>query len=180
MLGGCLLPLLVVGPHVQPLAAKAVARDSGFALAYAGIGIAHAALADAYVAPLEAYPLARDAALAALELDSLVADAHGILGFSEAILTSDIERGTRQLRRALDLDPNAVYPRFLLGILYCFRRQTGDGLALTERALQLDPLSELMLWGKQFCLTNARRWDDVIAALQESSASSPEDSGGQQ
>jgi len=151
---------------------QALARDSDFALAYAGIAFAHGALADAYVAPIEAYPLARDAALAALERDSLVADAHALLGFSEALLSFDVERGKTGLRRAIELDPNSQIAHFLLGNLLCFPGlEIDEALVHIERSLELDPLSAFNHWGKQACLYSGRRWDDLIAAHEETSAS---------
>jgi serine/threonine-protein kinase len=62
------------------LYAAAIARDSGFARAWAGTADAWASLAGDFLPPRDALPRARDAAWRALALDSTLAEPHVALG----------------------------------------------------------------------------------------------------
>ena len=60
---------------------SAIALDSAYARAYAGLAEAYLALGEYALMPIvESHPLARDAAVTALRLDDSLADAHRIFG----------------------------------------------------------------------------------------------------
>ncbi len=128
---------------------QAIARDPDFALAYSGSAMGWGALAEVYIAPVEGYSRARDASLAALERDSLVAEAHAMLGHVEAPLTYDFAAAEQRMRYAIALDPSSAWSRLLLTIALCWKGEAIDeGLDQIQRALELDPLNDLMLWVK--------------------------------
>jgi len=85
---------------------RAIARDSTFAAAFAGQGVAWIALADGYVPPREGYTRARDAAERALARDSSQAVAYMVLANAVLALDLDARRGEALARRAIALDPN--------------------------------------------------------------------------
>ena len=149
---------------------QAIARDPDFALAYSGLAMGWGALAEAYIPPVEGYSRARDASLAALEIDSLVAEAHAMLGHLEAPLNYDFAAAEQRMRYAIALDPSSAWSRLLLTIALCWKGAAIDeGLEQIQRALELDPLNDLMLWVKQGCLYFDRRYDELIATHEESS-----------
>jgi len=143
---------------------QAVARDPGFALAYTGIGWVYLWLADAYMPPNEANPRARAAAQAALERDSLVADAHAVLAYAQSTYEWNPAAAEREFRRALELDPNSANTLVTFAIDRCLVGRTDEGISHADRAARLDPLSPLPLYVREICFYVARRFDDVIVA----------------
>lgn len=86
---------------------SAVALDPRFADAWDWLAYAynHAATQVGYLSPNEAYPAARTAALRALEIEPDLATAVAILGYVRAVYDWDWVGAERDMRRALDLNP---------------------------------------------------------------------------
>ena len=121
---------------------QALARDSAYAPAWAGMADAWSALADDYLAPREAYPKARAAARRAIALDSTLAEAHASLGLVLHQYDWDFATAEREYRRAIALNPNAAYAYHYYGYaLISTPERLDSGLAVLRRALALDPLS---------------------------------------
>src|SRR5207244_2096290 len=88
---------------------QAIERDSGYALAYAGIADCYNALGNSVyggLPPREALPQAKAAAIKALEADESLAEAHASLGFAITQYDWDWPSAERELRRAIELSPN--------------------------------------------------------------------------
>jgi TolB-like protein/Tfp pilus assembly protein PilF len=124
---------------------QAVARDSGFARAWA-------ALADAYVLVVpyagwsreEIWPKAKAAAQQALALDGTLAEAHTSLAYGTMIYDWDWAAAEASFRRAIAADPNYPtahqwYADFLAG-----RGRLEESLREMQRAHALDPLSRII------------------------------------
>ncbi len=98
---------------------RAIARDSGFAAAFAGKAVAWSMLADGYVTPREGYGQARSAANRALALDSSQALAWAMLANVVLALDLDAHEAERLARRGIALDPHGGWSRlFLSGALW--------------------------------------------------------------
>ena len=85
---------------------QAVHADPTYAAAYAGIAGCYADMG--YLGldrPEEAFPQARGAAVRALELDSLLGEAYGALGYVDFLFGWDFVAAERQFRRAIELNP---------------------------------------------------------------------------
>jgi len=88
---------------------QAVAEDSTFVLAYAG-------LADSYnllgfyciLSPKESFPKAKAAVKKALEIDDTLAEAHAALGFARMYYDWDWKDAEREFKQAIELNPG--YP----------------------------------------------------------------------
>jgi serine/threonine-protein kinase len=146
---------------------QAIARDPTYALAYAG-------LADCYVVlpvysdtpPRESYPKALAAAARALELDETLAEAHTSLGALRIDHEWKFEEGERELRRAIELNPNYAtahhwYAQFLSGM-----GRHEEALARIRKAQELDPLSLIIDVTVGDTHLKARRYDEAIAHLR--------------
>lgn len=141
---------------------RALALDSTFAPAYAGIATAWEWLADAFVAPVEALPRVRDAARRALALDSLLAEAEVANAY---VLAGhfDFAGAERSLRRALALDSTSIEVSTIVPNVACsFPRLQPLGLAVAERAMVLDRYSPVPSYERVFCLYVMRRYDEAI------------------
>jgi DNA-binding winged helix-turn-helix (wHTH) protein/TolB-like protein/Flp pilus assembly protein TadD len=121
---------------------QAIDNDPTYALAYAGMAQAYAALPiTSDVPPSEAFPQAKAAAQKALEIDANLAEARVILGVVEFWYEFDWVNSESEIKKAIALDPNnADAHRFYAVLLTCLGR--GDeSLSEMELARRLDPLS---------------------------------------
>jgi serine/threonine-protein kinase len=121
---------------------QSVARDSGFALAWA-------ALADAYVlaipyagAPRDIdWPKARAAVARALALDSTVGEAHTALAYGTMIYDWDWPAAEASFRRAIAVDPTYPTGHQWYGNFLWSQGRFREAMVQMREALRLDPLS---------------------------------------
>jgi len=125
-----------------------------------------------YTAPREAGPKATAAVLKALELDSTLADGHGLLACVYFLYEWDWADAEAEWKRAIELNPNyvdSVYAHFLWVM-----KRPEEAMAQMERALQLDPLNELVHIHHGFILLSAGRYDEVIVQMRKLLRTSPQ------
>lgn len=91
--------------------------------------------------PRDTLPIARSAALRAIELDEESSEAHAALGLALTWLDHDWEGGERALKRAIELEPNNATTRQWYGSWLGMLMRGAEALDETQVALQLDPLS---------------------------------------
>jgi serine/threonine protein kinase/tetratricopeptide (TPR) repeat protein len=120
---------------------EALAKDSGYADAWAGIAAVWPYLADQWVAPREAYPMAKKAALRALELDSTVAVAHAVLSSVYTLYDWNPTAARREAQLALALDPSSADAWGSYGLILDAAGKPDSALLLYRRSESLDPLS---------------------------------------
>jgi serine/threonine-protein kinase len=120
----------------------ALAHDPTFAQAGASLAIAFIDLAEqGWTEPEGGYRRAAEAVANALRHDPGLAEAHAAAGHLKAVRERDWAGAERELKRALELDPDEanvhdLYGRFCLGL-----GRVEEALALHRRAQELDPLS---------------------------------------
>src|SRR5216110_2670090 len=146
---------------------QAIAKDPGYALAYA-------ALADSYgllrfyggASPAESVVPAEAAAKKALELDDSLAEAHASLGL---IATEELEinRGVNELERAIQLNPNYATAHHWLGLALATLQQSDRSIGELKRALELDPLSMIINADLSIIYLYARRYDAAEAQARK-------------
>src|SRR4029450_5087246 len=143
---------------------RAIDADPTYAAAYSG-------LADCYnmlgyytlLPPKEAYSNAQAAARRALELDSMLAEPHASLGWTQFMFRWDRPSAEREFRRAIALNPNyptahAWYDAYLAAM-----GGHDESIAEGKRAQELDPLSLITNAALARPFYNARRYDEAIA-----------------
>ncbi|MFI5244728.1 MAG: protein kinase, partial [Gemmatimonadales bacterium] len=120
----------------------AVALDSTYALAYAGLADSWSLMgAFGYDAPSAEFPKCRVAAEHAIRLDSTLAEPHTSLGEVAFFYDWDWERAAREFDRAEALNPSYASTYLFRGWLQAFTGHPDQGLASFQRALELEPLS---------------------------------------
>jgi len=136
---------------------------------------AHAALADCFnqlgtvlvgkASPAEMRPRARAEAVAAIQADESLAEAHATLGY---IAHYDWEWTTaeREFKRAIELNPN-------LALAHLWYANLGRALAEVQRAEQLDPFSLVVVTNVGWTLSYAKRPNEAIAAFRRALALDP-------
>lgn len=153
---------------------RAIALDSNYAAAYAGLGrmYARVASAESLAARPRYYTLAEQAVRKALALNDSLAEAHATLGVLRMI-AFDWEGADRHLNRSLQLDPaNALTHEWLVS-LNLWRERPADALRHAESAVRLDPLSPAAHAEHARALLFNRRCDDALAQLAKISAVQP-------
>jgi serine/threonine-protein kinase len=123
----------------------AIARDSTFALAYAGLADAYS-LAAPFESrpPHEVFPLAKKAATRALSLDSTLAEAHTSLGMVSMFYDWDWATAGLHLRRGVELNPSSAEGHLFYTWYLVFRGRLRDADAQIARAYDVDPLSPVI------------------------------------
>jgi serine/threonine-protein kinase len=91
--------------------------------------------------PMELAPSARAAALKALELDETLAEPHISLARVLFWYDRDPVGAERELRRAIQLNPNSALAHFIIGLQFGDLRRDDEAMAELQRTMQLDPVS---------------------------------------
>ncbi|NNE68293.1 MAG: tetratricopeptide repeat protein, partial [Pyrinomonadaceae bacterium] len=147
---------------------QAIERDPNYALAHTG-------LADTYaVMPLytsrkskEVMPLAKKAAIKAIELDDNSAEAHASLAQILQYFDYDWEGAEKEYKRAIEINPSYPDAHQWYGELLGATGRHDDGIAEIKKALKLDPLSLIANRQLGMNLMWARRHDEAITQLKK-------------
>ncbi len=143
---------------------QAVEKDPAYALAYSGLADSHIGMTFYhYASPHAAMPLARAAALKALEIDDSLAEAHASLAHVKTNYEWDWAEAERLSRKAIALEPEYATAHQWYGIHYLTPMgRLEEAIAETRRAQQLDPLSAVFNAFVGASLYFARRYDEAI------------------
>jgi adenylate cyclase len=122
---------------------RAIQLDPSFAPAFAGLSDAYfwAGFDEGSYPPLITIPKARAAAEKALQLDNTLAEAHCALGVVLINFLFDWTRGERELRQAIELNPNYAFAHDQYGFMLAELERYDQAMAEGRRAAELDPLS---------------------------------------
>jgi TolB-like protein/DNA-binding winged helix-turn-helix (wHTH) protein len=139
---------------------RAIEKDPGFALAYAGLADSYLARATGF--PQEFDPKAKAAASRALELDEDLAEAHAALGAEKADFEYDWQGAEREFKRAIELNPNYADAHYRYAWTYLTPLgRSEEAISEMKKALELDPFSRI--YNTVFGLTYfyARKYDQA-------------------
>lgn len=121
---------------------RAIAVDSQFARAYAGLASVYPPLGvHGYIRPEEGRELLRLAALRAVELDSSLAEAYTALGAYYHVYEWKLRDAERAFERAISLDPNYPTAHLFYGFLLASMGRFEESLRERTSARDLDPLA---------------------------------------
>jgi len=147
---------------------QAIALDSNYALAYAGLADAYQFLG-AFNLPdrKENYDKAKSAYGRALELDPTLAEAHATAGLVAMNYDWDWSLAEQELQRAIALNPNEAlfydwYAEYLMAV-----GKANESIDNIERAHELDPFSIIINSDVGKLLFFARLYDQAEAQLKE-------------
>ena len=143
---------------------EAIAKDPSFAPAYAGLAAARVARSGANEMDSAAELAGMEGpAEKALELDPLLAEAHGALGMVYA-RQAQWERSEKSFRRALELDPNdsVIYGNFALDLLFPLGR-IQEAVQQLRIGVKNDPLAPRLRYILANALIVAGRYDEAAA-----------------
>src|SRR5713226_2001669 len=124
----------------------AIHEDPTYAEAYSGLAAATAIIGQVPndgMPPSEAKPKAREAAQRALQLNPRLAEAHAVLGNVAMSYDWDLATAEKELRRAIELNPNDPTPHEWFCHLLIVQGHNSEALAEAHHALDLDPVNPL-------------------------------------
>lgn len=141
--------------------------DSTFAPTFAAIARCYTILGISGVRYDEVYPKAKAAAIKALELDSTLAAAYAALGIVTLNLEWDLRTPEQYYKKAIALNPNSTeiylpYTQYLV-----LTGRFNEGIAMTRRAIELDPLAIFPRQNLGWSYLYAHRYDEAIVQLKE-------------
>ena len=148
---------------------QALTRDPNNAQAYAGLADAYYNQSTRYKAPLAVMPLARAAAIRAVELDQTSADAHASLGNIKLHFDWDWRGAEQEFRRALELNPSHAWAHAGYAAYFQTLGRGPEATAELWRAQELDPLLPINHGGLAWYLFEQRRYHEAIQAAQRAS-----------
>jgi len=153
---------------------QAIAKDPGYAIAYAGLADAYAVLADYSGVPSELIPKSNAAARKALELDPTLARPHAVLAGNEIGYDWDFAGGEAEYKKATELDPNdATAHQWYAQDLALIGGREQEALTLVNYAHQLDPQSPIIGYAVGDVHVSARRYDEAIGVCQKVASENP-------
>ena len=142
---------------------QAVEKDPNYAVAYAGLADCYVLLGVYGEIPnRDAYPLAKAAAVRALELDETLAEAHASLGRSIIAHDWDWAAARREFERALQLNPNYATAYYWYWYYDMAMGDLDEAARKMKRAVDLEPLSLNMNAEMGRVLLYQRQYDAAI------------------
>jgi serine/threonine-protein kinase len=152
----------------------AIDRDPEFAPAYVGLSIVLRNTAHTYQAPSELMPRSYAAALAAVELDEDLSDAHACLGRAKCRWQWDWSGAESEFRRALELDPSNEYALRSYGEFRAVIGESEEAVQAYHRAFEVDPLNRSTMASVGWVYFFTRQHDKGIAHLSSTVKIYPE------
>jgi eukaryotic-like serine/threonine-protein kinase len=147
---------------------QAIEADPTYAAAYATLAVCYSDMAYLSLSPPEEVaPKARAAAARALELDSLLGEAHLASGYVNVNFNWEFATAERQFRRGIELSPRNARGYLSYMVLLVGQKRTDEAIDLMKRGQELEPLSPIMLAAAARPYYNARRYDEAIAQSEK-------------
>jgi DNA-binding winged helix-turn-helix (wHTH) protein/tetratricopeptide (TPR) repeat protein len=152
---------------------RAIAIDHEFGLAHAYLALAEIIIAGYGAAPREVLERARERVGLALALSPQDGRCHRIMGLAHLFLREH-DAAERNLRRALHLNPYDADALAQMGFVLTMRGRPDEGLAMLERAVELNPFHPAWYDSDlQYAYYALGRYREAIAALHDVPDSSP-------
>jgi len=154
---------------------QAIDFDPTYAPAYGGLAEVYMWLAVWGLQPsAETYPLAKAAALKALQLDDGLAEAHAVLGQIKFAFDWDWSETDQELKHAVNLNASSSAAHFWYGLFLTAMGRSDEAISETRKALELDPLTPTTNLQLGWVLYYARRYDESIAQLKKTLELAPD------
>jgi TolB-like protein/DNA-binding winged helix-turn-helix (wHTH) protein len=155
---------------------RSIRHDPNYAPAYAELSYAYQVLAMFnHRSPREVLPKAKAAAMKALALDENFAEAHSSLGLIYGQFEWDWEGEERELKRAIELDPNSSIAHQRYSVHLITLRRTTDAIREVSTARELDPFSPSQHSTASYVFRAARQYDLALREARRAVEIDPDD-----
>ena len=147
---------------------QAIALDPNYVLPYVGLARAYTTLSLTGAVPAnEAMPLAKAAAVRALELDDTLSESHIAVGLIAFWYDWKWHEAEKRYQRAMVIDPNSPLPYFYSAHLHSNSGRHEEAIAMGKRARELDPLSLITNSLEAQFNFYGGRYDEAISRLKK-------------
>jgi tetratricopeptide (TPR) repeat protein len=147
---------------------QAIAKDSNYAAAYAGLADAYNRIGGFNAGPpRDSFPKARDAALKAIELDNTLAEAHTELGTVKLFYDWDWPNAEHEYKRAIQLNPGDSDAHYMYSLYLSVMQRADEAVSEAQTARELDPLSIEKQMGIGDAYFNGRKFDDALSQYRK-------------
>jgi serine/threonine protein kinase/Tfp pilus assembly protein PilF len=145
---------------------QAIEKDPNYARAYAGLANCYVVLGSSLgtIRPANAFPKAKAYVEKALALDDSLVDAYTSRAMCEAAFDWDWEAAERDVRKAMDLDPESPSAHFAYAHVLMFLGRSSESIEEMRRAVALDDTVAPVL---PMILIAAQRVDEAIAEARK-------------
>jgi Tfp pilus assembly protein PilF/TolB-like protein len=144
---------------------SAITDDPAFAKAYAGMASAHFVLAEHEAEPKqESYRKAKQLAAKAIALDPSLAEAHAMLGQIALNQDWDFFLAEKELREAVELEPNQAIYHLWFSVLLCIQDRFEESLNQIDLAHSADSFWPPVYMTEIFLAGAARQYPRSIDA----------------
>jgi Tfp pilus assembly protein PilF len=151
--------------------------DPEFALAHAGLAEANNMLGYwNYLPPKDAFPEAKRAAVQALEVDPVLAEAHTALAFVQYEYDWRFEEADAEFKEAIRLKPGSASAHLWFAEFLMAMERFQEAEKELDRAWELDPLSVRIRFDFAAMFFYKRQFDRAVDELQKAIAMDPNNS----
>jgi TolB-like protein/DNA-binding winged helix-turn-helix (wHTH) protein/Tfp pilus assembly protein PilF len=160
--------------QAQPYFEEAVREDPSFALGYVGLADCYLTLGmNRWMPPQDAYRHASEAVHKGLQLDESLGEAHSSLGVLNWQYDWDWQAAEREIRHAIDLNPNNVDGHVALVWYLAWSGRRDAALAEVQKIRTLDPAYPFTSGHESGVYYHQRDYKSLIEASQRSVITSP-------
>ncbi len=121
---------------------QVIKLDPGYALGYAGLADVYGIWSALELPRTVTIAKSKEYVMKALELDESLAEAHTTLGYIKMDYDWDWQGAEKELRRAIELNPNYAFAYHILSHYLLLMGQNDESLEASKRALELTPLDK--------------------------------------
>jgi tetratricopeptide (TPR) repeat protein/TolB-like protein len=153
---------------------QAIALDSDYAVAYAGIAAYHNWLGSFTILPFaECSAAAYEAAAIAVAKDPSLAEAHASLGQATLCRDFNWSAGEKELKTAIELNRNYSVSRIWYALQLTMEGRFNEALEQAQLARDLDPLAVISRFSLVWCSYHAQNTQEAYRVAQETLAAEP-------
>jgi tetratricopeptide (TPR) repeat protein len=153
---------------------EAVREDPRFALAYVGLALCYLDLGTyRWIPPQDAHRHGSEAIHKALELDGTLGEAHSTLGYLDWQYSWDWQAAEREIRHAIDLNPNDVEGHITLVWYLAWSGRSDEALAEVRKIRSVDPAYPLTPFDESGVYYHQRDYKSLVEAGQRAVITNP-------
>jgi eukaryotic-like serine/threonine-protein kinase len=154
---------------------QAIDKDPNFALAYVGLADSYAIQQDhGDISTKDALAKSKPAIDRALALDDNLGEAHLALASVRDSFDWDWAGGEKEYQRALALNPNYATAHHWYGLFLVRMGRFDEGIKHSDIAVNLDPLSRIIIANSANVRIPARRYDEAAGILRKAIEADPD------